>query len=62
VSIDGEVIPQKRLRKELSRYGYEAAFPHQNQAPIPSTPEGVSLVVYTPQSNTVEYKWPSDLP
>jgi hypothetical protein len=31
VKIDGEVVPVKKLKKELSRYGYKAAFPHEFQ-------------------------------
>ncbi|KAH6718728.1 ankyrin repeat-containing domain protein [Leptodontidium sp. MPI-SDFR-AT-0119] len=62
VRIGGEVVPVKKLKKELSRYGYEAAFPHGFQAPTPKTPEDLSLVVYTPPSHNLEYKWPSNLP
>ncbi|KAI1357142.1 Clr5 domain-containing protein, partial [Xylaria arbuscula] len=40
VRIGGEVVLVKKLRKELSRYGYEAAFPHKFQASTPETPEG----------------------
>ncbi|KAF2181591.1 hypothetical protein K469DRAFT_588973 [Zopfia rhizophila CBS 207.26] len=32
VRIDGAVVSVKKLRKELSRYGYEAAFPHEFQS------------------------------
>jgi hypothetical protein len=31
VTIDGEVVPLKKLSKEVSRYGYEAAFPDRFQ-------------------------------
>lgn len=31
VWIDDERVPAKRLRKELLRYGYDAAFPHGSQ-------------------------------
>jgi hypothetical protein len=29
--IGTEVVPAKRLKKELSRYGYKAAFPYSSQ-------------------------------
>ncbi|KAF2180743.1 hypothetical protein K469DRAFT_269993 [Zopfia rhizophila CBS 207.26] len=48
-----EVVPVKKLRKELSRYGYEAAFPHEFQAPTPRTPEGI--YVCTPPTLTCQY-------
>lgn len=59
VRIDGDIIPTKKL-KELSRYGYEIAFPHHFQgdrypsAPSPKTPEGV-LVCTPPAPPDLSY-------
>ncbi|EMD62800.1 hypothetical protein COCSADRAFT_161359 [Bipolaris sorokiniana ND90Pr] len=39
-------IPEKNLKKELARYGYDVAFPYGCQAPTPKTPEG--LYICTP--------------
>ena len=39
-------IPEKKLKKELARYGYDVAFPYGCQAPTPKTPEG--LYICTP--------------
>ena len=33
VWIDDEVVPEKKLRKEVSRYGYKASFPQGNYRP-----------------------------
>ncbi|PSN75329.1 ankyrin [Corynespora cassiicola Philippines] len=62
VMIDGAIVCSKRLKKEVSRYGYVTAFPHLGQPKTPPSMCKISHVVFTPPSQDSTLKWPPSLP